>query len=796
MMANNNKGFSMVEILAVVVILGVISTIGIVSVTRLVDNSKKHYYDAQQDQMVLAAQAYTNDHRNKLPKMVGQRSKITLKMLYDGNYIKEQINDKNKGKCDELKSYVNVYKSSQSEYKYRGYLNCPACEDETGYCYKETTSNPPVVEIKFPTASGNNLYNGEKNIELEMKANGDNANIGSYSYKIYVDKRLVFNSGNKKNGKRREMTVKEEIRKYLPGSIRVVATITNTDGETRTYSKTGDFKDDISPACGKVKYDGSYAMDPYKPGDNVACGQAKYPWINIGTPNATRHAWIECDAVFGIGCSQAEFSRDLKTDGEIENIQVKDTKGYTSNCPVLKCIDKTTPKLVINLKNGSDVKDTITVNGQSSVKNYSTSYVYPNWLNKSAYPNGVTIEVKVIEPSSKIKTFKWYQNEGGQKENAIGSSNQKVFDVSSIVDDDYNKENEYVKSTKIEEDGVRREFITVLDKAGNQLSYTLTLKIDLTDPSCGSVSGGNKTWSKAASVTCSMGCSDGMSGCTQNSFSTTVTDQVATKSVSFAVKDNAGNTNNSCTGTCNIYLDRTPPTITNLKTTNDGYTISATIGDGLSGLKSYQFEGKSSKSASGASQPVSVDTGTTNDNGKLKLTVYDQANNSNTGTATGVYKLCSKTAKKDDFSIYHWKNMTKHCGSYYRKYDFEQYLCDCTMDKKDDGYVCSHKVTEYTMEGHGSYTSIIYYHHTANGKAACKGDKYPNSYIDQVCSSDNWFAGQDDWGYHGYRFFDGAASGKWLEFDGNGWTYWGKHMIDVNLGAKAACKQACEYKFD
>ena len=36
-MKMNNKGFSLIEILAVVVILGIVSTIGIVSVTRLID---------------------------------------------------------------------------------------------------------------------------------------------------------------------------------------------------------------------------------------------------------------------------------------------------------------------------------------------------------------------------------------------------------------------------------------------------------------------------------------------------------------------------------------------------------------------------------------------------------------------------------------------------------------------------------------------------------------------------------------------------------------------------------------
>lgn len=43
----NKNGFSMVELLAVVVILGVMSTIGIVAITRVVDSSKKQFYDSQ-----------------------------------------------------------------------------------------------------------------------------------------------------------------------------------------------------------------------------------------------------------------------------------------------------------------------------------------------------------------------------------------------------------------------------------------------------------------------------------------------------------------------------------------------------------------------------------------------------------------------------------------------------------------------------------------------------------------------------------------------------------------------------
>ena len=86
----NNKGFSMVEILAVVVILGVLSTIGIVSVTRLIENSRKHYYEAQAEQLVLAAQSYANDNKNILPKTIGGTNTIYLDKLIEKNISKKK----------------------------------------------------------------------------------------------------------------------------------------------------------------------------------------------------------------------------------------------------------------------------------------------------------------------------------------------------------------------------------------------------------------------------------------------------------------------------------------------------------------------------------------------------------------------------------------------------------------------------------------------------------------------------------------------------------------------------------
>ncbi|MDD5888968.1 MAG: type II secretion system protein, partial [bacterium] len=64
----NNKGFSLVELLAAVVILGLLSTIAIVSVSAILNKAEKNHYDTQQKNIVMAAQSYAQDNRNILPK--------------------------------------------------------------------------------------------------------------------------------------------------------------------------------------------------------------------------------------------------------------------------------------------------------------------------------------------------------------------------------------------------------------------------------------------------------------------------------------------------------------------------------------------------------------------------------------------------------------------------------------------------------------------------------------------------------------------------------------------------------
>ena len=509
----NNKGFSMVEILAVVVILGVISSIGIVTVSRLVDNSRIHYYQTQEEQLVLAAQSYANDNKNILPKTVGEMKTITLKELRDNNYIKEEIVDQNKNKCYEDKhiekdsedndvelegSRVEIYKSTKTDYIYTGYLECDACvklqEKENGNiaptsCYTSKTKKEPSININIPnlTNDSNMIMDQTKKITITIKghATENNIRVSSYSYKIYQDNIVKKTSGLKINNKQSKITINEDLYKYVPGRVKVVVTATNSEGISKSVSKALNLQDIKSPKCGRVSYEGYNQMNAYNSsGKTIACGQPGYGWIGISNNPGTRQAWIICNDEFGGGCAQHEYSVNMTTEGENEIVTLSDKSGNKQldgdKCYVKKCIDKTTPKIVVRIKNGTDIKKTYTIDAQSTSVNNIKNDKYDVWLNKTNYPNGVTVEVEVSDSISKLKSYTWKQNDKNKKENQEGNASNNVDSNTWTYNQE--KNNLYKKELVIKDDGVRKEVITATDQAGNSTTYTLILKIDRTPP--------------------------------------------------------------------------------------------------------------------------------------------------------------------------------------------------------------------------------------------------------------------------------------------------------------------------
>ena len=101
----NNKGFTLVELLAVLVILIAIMSIAIPSISSSLERSKDKQDNAKKKLLASAAELYVTDHKNSIDESVTTCS-ITIKELKEGNYIDEDAaTDSNGDKFDGCISY-------------------------------------------------------------------------------------------------------------------------------------------------------------------------------------------------------------------------------------------------------------------------------------------------------------------------------------------------------------------------------------------------------------------------------------------------------------------------------------------------------------------------------------------------------------------------------------------------------------------------------------------------------------------------------------------------------------------
>lgn len=91
-MINMKKnGFTLIEILAVIIILGVISLIAMPVVTNSLKESKDDLYDVQISNIRESAKTWAADNINTLPTEANESVIVTLKTLQEDGYIDEEI---------------------------------------------------------------------------------------------------------------------------------------------------------------------------------------------------------------------------------------------------------------------------------------------------------------------------------------------------------------------------------------------------------------------------------------------------------------------------------------------------------------------------------------------------------------------------------------------------------------------------------------------------------------------------------------------------------------------------------
>ena len=140
MKRHNSKGFTLVELLAVIAILGIIMIVAIPGVTMLINRSKSDSRDSMEKTLEMAARSYASGNSQALPKVVGESTLIKAKDLKKTNFLKEDLVDYDKNSCMD-DSVVRIYKYANNGYTYTPYLYCEG--DEV----------PDVIEPEKPVAS-------------------------------------------------------------------------------------------------------------------------------------------------------------------------------------------------------------------------------------------------------------------------------------------------------------------------------------------------------------------------------------------------------------------------------------------------------------------------------------------------------------------------------------------------------------------------------------------------------------------------------------------------------------------
>lgn len=112
------KGFTLAELIGVIVVLALISLVAIPAVSSILNDNKKKLCETQLENILTAAKSYGADNIFTLPENNGDTLEVTLQQLVDAGYIKGDIdNPMTKEKFD-LDDTIVVITKNNKKYDY------------------------------------------------------------------------------------------------------------------------------------------------------------------------------------------------------------------------------------------------------------------------------------------------------------------------------------------------------------------------------------------------------------------------------------------------------------------------------------------------------------------------------------------------------------------------------------------------------------------------------------------------------------------------------------------------------
>lgn len=130
------KGFTLVELLAVIIILGVMAAIFIPNTIKLLKENNLKIYKVKESELIKAAKDYANYDKNfSAPTESSPVKYITMPQLVEGSYM-NKILDTSSGK--ECSAFVKVTLNSINGYNYEACLMCEEYSTNKDFCSAAT----------------------------------------------------------------------------------------------------------------------------------------------------------------------------------------------------------------------------------------------------------------------------------------------------------------------------------------------------------------------------------------------------------------------------------------------------------------------------------------------------------------------------------------------------------------------------------------------------------------------------------------------------------------------------------
>lgn len=138
MKRKNNKGFTLIEILAAVVILGIISTIAVPAVTHFIEKSRQKSYETMEKSLKDAAFNYAMNEGLDFEEK-SSYTWLDSDMLMEEKYLDSMVDPADKNKtCDGfvgIRNDGNDAADSVNDFKYCIYLKCSRYENNYNHCW-------------------------------------------------------------------------------------------------------------------------------------------------------------------------------------------------------------------------------------------------------------------------------------------------------------------------------------------------------------------------------------------------------------------------------------------------------------------------------------------------------------------------------------------------------------------------------------------------------------------------------------------------------------------------------------